>query len=84
VLDIHVDQLKNSILSAQIHEDIDVYRIASQRFDDLMEEIQILPTEYSISLENKVYEMLPSDWVYSMEVCRCEGKPSDESVPVIH
>jgi hypothetical protein len=77
VLNTQLHRLENSILSAQLHADVDVYRIASQRFDELMEEVECLPIDEAWLMEERVYELLPSDWVLWMEVCRYVSAPDD-------
>ena len=57
-----IAKLENSILCAQNYADVDVYRLASQRMDEVMDHIYDLSEEEAVKAEQAVFKSLPSDW----------------------
>lgn len=66
----YITNLNNSIQCAQRVSDVDVYRLAQQRMDELMDYLAQLPLSLSEPVYTAIDKQLPSDWPLWMEECR--------------
>ena len=66
----YITNLNNSIHSAQRCSDVDVYRLAQQRMDELLTYLSQLPLSMSEPVYEAIDAQLPSDWPLWMETCR--------------
>lgn len=66
----YLNHLTNSIHSAQRIADVDLYRIAQQRMDALLDFLSQLPLSISEPVYEALEKQLPSDWSLWMESCR--------------
>ncbi len=80
----YLTKLENTIMCAQSYPDVDVFKLAAQRMDELMDHVATLPMDECFRVEKKLDQLLPSDWVYWMEICRHQGEASVAGSQLIH
>ncbi|HUH36611.1 MAG TPA: hypothetical protein VL027_01575 [Spongiibacteraceae bacterium] len=85
MLSTHLQSLQQTIHSALVCQDPDLYRLAGARMERLLDYLGQLPAPLAGEVHAKIDQMLPFEWPLWMESCRFEGSsPSVRAAAVLH
>ena len=72
MLNIHLENLQNSILWAQFQDDLEVLYHARDNLHQLLSIVSELPVAEQLKAQETIEQVLPMEWPLWMEACRYE------------
>jgi len=66
-IDLRLEDLKNAITLAETQPDVVTYSFAGEKYEALMDIVDILDEEESEALVEVIDDLLPTEWVFWMD-----------------
>jgi hypothetical protein len=66
-IDLRLDELRKAIVLAEMQPDVTTYSLAGEKYEALMDLVDILDDDDSEALVEVIDDLLPTEWVFWMD-----------------